>query len=91
MVEAQWKSYVVKLRESGTLSSCLAVADVSGSMSFDGGQPLEVSRALQDLHGASGLKASSRAHFADTLHVKATAYPMYYPGIRAACRHRAQY
>ena len=39
VMEAQWKSYVDKLRQSGQLSSCLAVADVSGSM---GGQPMNV-------------------------------------------------
>ena len=39
IMEAQWKSYVDKLRQSGELSSCLAVADVSGSMH---GKPMNV-------------------------------------------------
>ncbi len=39
VMEAQWKSYVDKLRQSGELSSCLAVADVSGSMH---GEPMQV-------------------------------------------------
>ena len=38
-VEAQWAAYVAKLRESGTFSSALAIADVSGSMS---GTPMNV-------------------------------------------------
>lgn len=40
VMEAQWRSYVDKLRQSGELSSCLALADVSASMS---GQPMVVS------------------------------------------------
>ncbi len=43
VMEAQWKSYVDKLRQSGQLSSCLAVADVSGSMS---GEPMNVSSSV---------------------------------------------
>lgn len=39
VMEAQWKAYVEKLRESGELSSALAICDVSGSME---GQPMEV-------------------------------------------------
>ena len=38
-MELQWKDYVTKLKESGTLSSALAIADVSGSMC---GEPMEV-------------------------------------------------
>ena len=38
-MELQWKDYVTKLKESGTLSSALAMADVSGSMS---GTPMQV-------------------------------------------------
>ena len=38
-MELQWKDYVTKLRESGTLSSALAMADVSGSM---WGTPMQV-------------------------------------------------
>lgn len=38
-MELQWKSYVSNLKASGTLSSALAVCDVSGSMS---GQPMAV-------------------------------------------------
>ena len=40
VMEVQWKSYVDKLRQCGQLSSCLAVANVSGSMS---GEPMNVS------------------------------------------------
>ena len=43
VVELQWKAYVDKLRESGTLSSTLSVCDVSGSMT---GQPMEVRAQL---------------------------------------------
>ena len=32
VIEAQWKTLVDKLRESGSLEDCLAVCDVSGSM-----------------------------------------------------------
>ena len=39
MAEAQWKAYVEKLRDSGDLSSGMAICDVSGSMH---GQPMEV-------------------------------------------------
>ena len=61
VMEAQWKSYVDKLRQSGQLSSCLAVADVSGSMS---GEPMNVSglffhagllSACQLIFGSCGL------------------------------------
>ena len=41
-MELQWKSYVMNLKASGTLSSALAVCDVSGSMT---GQPMQVSQA----------------------------------------------
>ncbi|BDA46330.1 Uncharacterized protein L728 [Coccomyxa sp. Obi] len=43
VAEAQWKAYVEKLRESGELSSAMAICDVSGSMD---GQPMEVAIAL---------------------------------------------
>ena len=43
VMEMQWKSYVDKLRQSGELSSCLAVADVSGSMT---GEPMNVSSSI---------------------------------------------
>lgn len=49
VVELQWKAYVDKLRESGTLSSTLSVCDVSGSMH---GQPMEVRAQLCHAHGA---------------------------------------
>ncbi|KAF9121231.1 hypothetical protein BGX30_002716 [Mortierella sp. GBA39] len=42
-VEAQWKSYVDRLAESGKMDSTIAICDVSGSMS---GEPMEVSIAL---------------------------------------------
>jgi Domain of unknown function (DUF2828) len=32
VIEAQWKTMVEKLRQSGTLDNCMAVCDVSGSM-----------------------------------------------------------
>ena len=45
-MELQWKSYVSNLKASGTLSSALAVCDVSGSMS---GEPMQV--LLTSVHG----------------------------------------
>jgi hypothetical protein len=42
-VEAQWNDYVEQLRKSGTLESCTAVCDVSGSMS---GTPMLAAIAL---------------------------------------------
>lgn len=39
-MQLQWESYVRNLKQSGTLSNALAVADVSGSMS---GLPMQVS------------------------------------------------
>ncbi|KAG0046211.1 hypothetical protein BGZ89_005373 [Linnemannia elongata] len=42
-VEAQWKSYVDRLAESGKMDSTIAICDVSGSMS---GEPMEVAIAL---------------------------------------------
>jgi len=41
--ELQWKSIIEPLRESGVLTSCLVLSDVSGSMS---GTPMQVSIAL---------------------------------------------
>ncbi|KAG0246060.1 hypothetical protein BGX31_004714 [Mortierella sp. GBA43] len=41
--EAQWKSYVDRLAKTGTMSSAMAMCDVSGSMS---GTPMEVAIAL---------------------------------------------
>jgi len=41
-MELQWKDYVAKLKASGTLSSALAIADVSPSMS---GLPMQVAPA----------------------------------------------
>lgn len=38
-MELQWKDYVTKLKECGTLSSAVAMADVSGSMC---GEPMQV-------------------------------------------------
>ena len=46
VVEAQWKAYVGDLRKSGTFSSALAIADVSGSMS---GTPMHVRGPTQHL------------------------------------------
>ncbi|KAG0197639.1 hypothetical protein BGX28_008861 [Mortierella sp. GBA30] len=42
-MEAQWKSYVDKLAQTGTMDSAMAICDVSGSMS---GEPMEVAIAL---------------------------------------------
>jgi len=42
-VQLQWDAYVKKLMESGSLSNCMAVCDVSGSMS---GNPMCVAIAL---------------------------------------------
>ncbi|KAG0287656.1 hypothetical protein BGZ96_008448 [Linnemannia gamsii] len=42
-VEAQWKSYVDRLAQLGTMDSTIAICDVSGSMS---GDPMEVAIAL---------------------------------------------
>ncbi|KAG0374489.1 hypothetical protein BGX24_010329 [Mortierella sp. AD032] len=42
-IEAQWKSYVDRLAESGKMESTIAICDVSGSMS---GEPMEVAIAL---------------------------------------------
>lgn len=39
-MELQWKDYVTQLKNSGTLSSALAMTDVSGSMH---GEPMQVS------------------------------------------------
>jgi len=41
--ELQWKAYVDHLKQSGSLSRCLAVVDVSGSMA---GLPMQVAIAL---------------------------------------------
>ena len=41
--QLQWEAYVNKLRESGSLSSCMAICDVSGSMF---GIPMQVAIAL---------------------------------------------
>lgn len=48
-MELQWKDYVAKLKASGTLSSALAIADVSPSMS---GLPMQVapSTAVTAVH-----------------------------------------
>ena len=53
IMEAQWKSYVDGLRQSGQLGSCLAVADVSGSMR---GQPMNVCSSMT--HAPSSLLGS---------------------------------
>jgi len=57
VMEAQWKAYVEKLRESGELSSALAICDVSGSME---GQPMEVSPpCILQMLGSSHLHRSA--------------------------------
>lgn len=43
LADAQWEAYVSSMRAAGTLSSCVAVCDVSGSMS---GQPMDVCVSL---------------------------------------------
>lgn len=52
VMEAQWKAYVDKLRESGELSSAMAICDVSGSMR---GQPMEVSALILPRHSQPDL------------------------------------
>eukprot|EP00210_Caulerpa_lentillifera_P008934 g8525.t1 len=42
-IQVQWDAYVQKLKESGVLSNCLAICDVSGSME---GTPMKVAIAL---------------------------------------------
>lgn len=48
--ELQWKSYVESLRSKGSLTNCLAVCDVSGSMTgthgFHSEQPIKVAISL---------------------------------------------
>ncbi|KAM0789935.1 hypothetical protein ACM66B_006775 [Microbotryomycetes sp. NB124-2] len=50
VVEAQWKSLVSSIEDLGTLSSCIAIADVSGSMTgptlHDKTTPIDSSLAL---------------------------------------------
>lgn len=49
-LDGQWKSLVQRIRDSGTLENCIAVADVSGSMSsplfHDGTTPIDTSIGL---------------------------------------------
>lgn len=42
-IQLQWDAYVQKLKETGSLSNCMAMVDVSGSMN---GLPMQVSIAL---------------------------------------------
>lgn len=50
VLDGQWKSLVQRIKDSGTLESCIAVCDVSGSMGFpcfpDGTTPMESSIGL---------------------------------------------
>lgn len=50
VADGQWKALVQRIKDSGTLSNCIAVADVSGSMSWpqfkDGTTPMDTSIAL---------------------------------------------
>lgn len=49
-LDGQWKTLVQRIRDSGTLENCIAVADVSGSMSHpifpDGTTPMDTSIGL---------------------------------------------
>lgn len=49
-VDGQWKSLVQRIKDSGTLENCIAVADVSGSMLYpafpDGTTPMDTSVGL---------------------------------------------
>lgn len=49
-VDAQWQTLVQRIKDSGTLENCIAVADVSGSMQYpqfpDGTCPLDTSIGL---------------------------------------------
>ncbi|KAH8783228.1 hypothetical protein F5883DRAFT_680296 [Diaporthe sp. PMI_573] len=49
-LDGQWKSLVQRIKDSGTLENCIAVADVSGSMSSptfpDGTTPMDTSIGL---------------------------------------------
>lgn len=49
-LDGQWKSLVQRIKDSGTLENCIAVADVSGSMSYttfhDGTVPMDTSIGL---------------------------------------------
>lgn len=49
-LDGQWKSLVQRIRDSGTLENCIAVADVSGSMTSptfpDGTTPMDTSIGL---------------------------------------------
>ncbi|KAM0753314.1 hypothetical protein T439DRAFT_323950 [Meredithblackwellia eburnea MCA 4105] len=53
VAEAQWKALVESIKDEGTLSSCIALADVSGSMwspdLHDGTAPIDSSLALSIL------------------------------------------
>lgn len=50
VADGQWNALVQRIKDSGTLSSCIAVADVSGSMTYpafaDGTTPMDSSIAL---------------------------------------------
>ncbi|KAL2208436.1 hypothetical protein CC79DRAFT_1304723 [Sarocladium strictum] len=50
VADGQWKALVQRIKDSGTLSNCIAIADVSGSMSYpsfkDGTTPMDTSIAL---------------------------------------------
>lgn len=49
-LDGQWKALVQRIRDSGTFENCIAVADVSGSMTFpvfpDGTTPMDTSIGL---------------------------------------------
>lgn len=49
-LDGQWKSLVQRIKDSGTLENCIAVADVSGSMEYptfpDGTVPMDTSIGL---------------------------------------------
>ncbi|KAF8058605.1 hypothetical protein FPV67DRAFT_1565466 [Lyophyllum atratum] len=48
VVEAQWKTLVERLRESGSIDNALAICDVSGSMGYLGSLPKK-NKGMQDV------------------------------------------
>ncbi|XP_071692469.1 uncharacterized protein [Rutidosis leptorrhynchoides] len=46
VAELQWKRMVDDMLKEGKLNNCIAICDVSGSMTWDGGLPMEVCVAL---------------------------------------------
>ncbi|KAG8809243.1 hypothetical protein FRC17_003541, partial [Serendipita sp. 399] len=55
VIEAQWKTMVEKLRESGALDNCLAVCDVSGSMGYLGPRHRALGNLVEPIYPAVAL------------------------------------